>query len=252
MTTALQIAKQHALDDFKQNLEDRVAFLQEHMASLYDKGDRSFCANLCDFYEHKGYLTGRQLVYMVRYYEEVGGKIEAEEDEDREQQHPAREAVFDPPRVVVNGLPIVTLFDTAAKFIQKPKIVYKLAPPIHGCTNLVFYRTGEHSHAPGSVGVVNGALAPDNSMLATVYRDKPAVFYRGAFGKPELQQVIKLLCEKPMEHLQHNGKAHGVCCYCARPLTDPRSVTAGYGPVCADHWGLPWGDELPQVRLDGI
>jgi hypothetical protein len=33
----------------------------------------------------------------------------------------------------------------------------------------------------------------------------------------------------------------GFCAFCHHALTDPRSVSAHYGPVCADHYGLPWG-----------
>lgn len=35
--------------------------------------------------------------------------------------------------------------------------------------------------------------------------------------------------------------ATATCCMCGIGLTDDRSVTAGYGPVCAENWGLPWG-----------
>lgn len=38
-----------------------------------------------------------------------------------------------------------------------------------------------------------------------------------------------------------NGRETGTCCYCARDLTDDRSKVAGYGPVCAKRYGLPWG-----------
>lgn len=38
------------------------------------------------------------------------------------------------------------------------------------------------------------------------------------------------------------GTATGTCCFCARELTDERSTTVGYGPVCADKYGLPWGE----------
>lgn len=37
------------------------------------------------------------------------------------------------------------------------------------------------------------------------------------------------------------GADYGVCCNCARLLTDSRSVTAGYGPVCAANNEWPWG-----------
>lgn len=38
------------------------------------------------------------------------------------------------------------------------------------------------------------------------------------------------------------GKLWGSCVFCSRLLTDERSVAVGYGPVCADHNGLPWGE----------
>ena len=37
------------------------------------------------------------------------------------------------------------------------------------------------------------------------------------------------------------GRATGVCSFCARQLTDERSVSVGYGPICADTYSLPWG-----------
>ena len=37
------------------------------------------------------------------------------------------------------------------------------------------------------------------------------------------------------------GHSTGKCVFCRQPLTDDRSTTVGYGPVCADNNGLPWG-----------
>ena len=37
------------------------------------------------------------------------------------------------------------------------------------------------------------------------------------------------------------GALYGICCNCARDLTDERSIAAGYGPVCAANNGWPWG-----------
>lgn len=38
------------------------------------------------------------------------------------------------------------------------------------------------------------------------------------------------------------GKVTGVCVFCSRKLTDERSITVGYGPICAEREGLPWGE----------
>lgn len=40
------------------------------------------------------------------------------------------------------------------------------------------------------------------------------------------------------------GHQHHRCVFCSRKLsdeTDGRSVDVGYGPICADRYGLPWG-----------
>ena len=37
------------------------------------------------------------------------------------------------------------------------------------------------------------------------------------------------------------GHTTGHCVFCCRELTDGRSTEVGYGPVCADKNGLPWG-----------
>jgi len=46
------------------------------------------------------------------------------------------------------------------------------------------------------------------------------------------------------------GRMTGCCCFCGRKLTDARSTDVGYGPTCADKFGLDWGSkaiEAPAV-----
>jgi hypothetical protein len=40
---------------------------------------------------------------------------------------------------------------------------------------------------------------------------------------------------------------YGRCCFCNLHLTDPRSTSMGYGPICAGKYQLPWGD-TPKAR----
>ena len=40
------------------------------------------------------------------------------------------------------------------------------------------------------------------------------------------------------------GKRTGHCCFCRLPLSTDESLTAGYGPICAKHWKLPWGRKV--------
>lgn len=58
---------------------------------------------------------------------------------------------------------------------------------------------------------------------------------------------------KPLHHLdqthrasalqaQRFGRITGRCVFCSRKLTDERSITVGYGQICAAREGLPWGE----------
>ncbi len=55
------------------------------------------------------------------------------------------------------------------------------------------------------------------------------------------KKLIQQIYENPVEALAQIGRDTGTCCYCGRPLTHPDSVKTGYGPICAEKYGLPWG-----------
>lgn len=44
------------------------------------------------------------------------------------------------------------------------------------------------------------------------------------------------------EQASEFGHTYHCCVYCSRGLNDSRSETVGYGPICADKYGLPWGE----------
>lgn len=58
----------------------------------------------------------------------------------------------------------------------------------------------------------------------------------------EVRDLLVAFAADPAGYSAAHGRAHGSCCYCGRGLTDSRSLAVGYGPICADHYGLPWGD----------
>lgn len=51
--------------------------------------------------------------------------------------------------------------------------------------------------------------------------------------------VLRAFAQAPLAMAQNHGYRTGYCCFCGLQLTDEeRSVSLGYGPVCAKHWGL--------------
>lgn len=59
-------------------------------------------------------------------------------------------------------------------------------------------------------------------------------------GSAHADTLAKLreIAENPSQAARDYGKRTGVCCCCGRELTDPASIAAGIGPICATKWGL--------------
>ncbi|WP_374312484.1 DUF6011 domain-containing protein [Dongia sp.] len=53
--------------------------------------------------------------------------------------------------------------------------------------------------------------------------------------------AIQALAADPASAAAAHGHTTGNCCFCARLLSDPTSVEVGYGPICAERFGLPHG-----------
>lgn len=57
------------------------------------------------------------------------------------------------------------------------------------------------------------------------------------------KEFLSKLEADPTGFLAECGRDMDRCCYCNLPLEDVRSKEVGYGPICATHWGLPWGKD---------
>ena len=71
--------------------------------------------------------------------------------------------------------------------------------------------------------------------------NRDGTFTRGRSCTDAVVEVLRALATDPAATAAAYGKRTGNCCFCRRDLEDYRSVSVGYGPVCADKWGLPWG-----------
>lgn len=58
---------------------------------------------------------------------------------------------------------------------------------------------------------------------------------------PEVLSLVVRFAEEPLAVAVELGKKSGNCQFCNKELTTEESLAAGYGPVCAKHYGLPWG-----------
>lgn len=65
---------------------------------------------------------------------------------------------------------------------------------------------------------------------------KPGQMYRG-----QITEALRAIAGDIAGAAAAWGHLTGTCTFCGLPLEDERSVSVGYGPICATNHGLPWG-----------
>ena len=74
--------------------------------------------------------------------------------------------------------------------------------------------------------------------------DKNIILYDSPlFNHNELINELDTLLSNPISESALQGKEYGRCCFCNRELDNEGSIQHGYGPICAEKWGLPWSAE---------
>ena len=105
---------------------------------------------------------------------------------------------------------------------------------------------GENARVPGSINVAEKGAFGEAKYYGRINKDGS---FDGRNAPAELVSYLREFAAKPAEMAALHGKQTGCCCFCARELTDARSVAVGYGPECAANYGLPWGEgEAPVAR----
>ena len=130
------------------------------------------------------------------------------------------------------------LFDRAAAHLKYPKIT--LSVPANNET-IIISRAGPDAKVPFSLNVCSSTLPGRYGKLwyGRILRD-------GTFETMRPQEPIatrlRALAADPVAVAAEHGRLTGRCCFCNHGLEDDRSTAVGYGPICADHFGLPWGE----------
>jgi len=63
-------------------------------------------------------------------------------------------------------------------------------------------------------------------------------FIASAEADETVLPALNEIAADPAGSARRYGKETGICACCGKELTDPASVAAGIGPVCATRWGL--------------
>ena len=136
---------------------------------------------------------------------------------------------------------IRALFTQASTGLKNPKVRFATEDG----TAIVLNLAGKLSKAPGTIHVTGEGSFETRAYFGKI--DLAGTWHAGrnvgtAALAPQVLTALRSLDADPAGAAAAYGRRTGSCCFCCRELTDGRSVSVGYGPICAERFGLPWGE----------
>lgn len=119
--------------------------------------------------------------------------------------------------------------------IEFPKLRFEPAPG----QKLVVSMAGAMSKTPGALNLTDGKPFGQNVWFGRVNPDGSLV--QSKSWQPWVSEILDGFAKDPAGFAGAYGKKTGRCCFCGRHLETKESVSVGYGPICAEKFGLPWG-----------
>lgn len=126
---------------------------------------------------------------------------------------------------------IFTLFNNAAKTLRHPAINLRRK---NGDKLRIYLATKGYIAIKLNGEYIGKLPAADKNII--LY-DSPL------FNHNELINELDTILSNPISESALQGKEYGRCCFCNRELDNEGSIFHGYGPICAEKWGLPWSAE---------
>jgi hypothetical protein len=144
----------------------------------------------------------------------------------------------EPTRIDVGTMAgVIALFRRAQEHLKHPKIVLQC-----GTFPVTLSLAGSASKAPGSINVMGEGQYPNREWFGRISPEgqfEPSGSLLREQGRLDaIQALLVSLGVDPAGVAKKHGALTGSCCFCNRKLTDAKSVAAGFGPVCADNYGL--------------
>ena len=137
---------------------------------------------------------------------------------------------------------IASLFSNAHGKLKHPKIHFGF-----GDMPITLSVATSRARFPGTINVTDDGSYGDRNWYGRIHHD--GKFERSNCCPDNVVVFLRKFSVNPAEVAASYGKSTGNCCFCNRKLTDERSTYVGYGPVCAEHYSLPYGERPAKLAL---
>jgi len=129
---------------------------------------------------------------------------------------------------------LVAMMQLAASNLKRPKITFNW----EGRT-VQLSIAGNTARVPGSLNVTDGGPYGESIWYGRIV--PTGEYDAGRANENWVTQALVALDKDPAASAAEHGHRTGRCCFCNIEIRTNESLAVGYGPVCADHYGLPWG-----------
>lgn len=208
-----------------QTLKQFVDALKPAVVNLPEK-DQDFANSLVSQFEKKGTLSNKQSYWVGVLLEKATGTHEEK-----------------PQLCLTTFKGVFDFLENAQYHLKSPKV--RLQTP--DGDPVMLYFAGPNSKYFGSMQITDGGVFGDNKWYGAVAPDGTWTLNHQTF--PEIKAVARLLqklADDPQATATAHAKLTGKCAFCNKPIGEGKSTISaalGYGPECAIHYGLPWGED---------
>jgi hypothetical protein len=204
---------------------EALSTLKANLANLPVR-DKDFASSLLSQFDRKGDLSDKQWPYVIKLAKAATGVVEK------------------PKAVDVGSMaPLIALFKKAKAHLKRPAIVLHNAE----VGEIRLSEAGQTARVPGAINVTTPGSFGERIWYGRVTVDGSFQQSPKVVAPTALVEALRLFASDPVGQAAKHGHLTGRCCFCNRRLEDERSTAVGYGPVCADHFGLPWGEDRTDI-----
>jgi len=219
--------------------------IQKHTGVSRQVGGDAIRVCAVDLAANRGLISAQRVHRVENWRENLRARVLQVRDElqARLVKRAAVEAAKPKPVAHAAASPLFALFATAkANGLQFPRLRFEPAPG----QRLVVSVAGAQSKVPGVLNLTDGKPFGQNVWFGRVNLDGSVL--QSKSWQPWVGELLTAFAADPAGAGAAYGKKTGNCCFCGRHLETAESTTVGYGPICAEKFGLPWG-EVPGKEV---